>query len=163
MCQTTKSLSPNTAKICLTKFHLTKPLSRWTKCDKVSSRIPKLCLIFPNPSFLINDYAKIQSLKKLQGCCTFRDYACHLFSNILHTTTQVMSHVITTLDSSWLHFLHAPNKQPKGEQSDNLFRALKSNYLEDNKSDLATYLSVELLQNTESLARNGEVVARGGF
>ena len=33
------------------------------------------CLIFPNPSFLINDHAKIQSLEKLQGCCTFEDYA----------------------------------------------------------------------------------------
>ena len=43
-------------------------------------------------------------------------------------------------------FLHAPNEQPKGEQSENLFRALKSNYLEDNKADLATYLSVEFLQ-----------------
>ena len=41
----------------------------------MSSRIPKLCLIFTNPSFLINAHAKIQSLEKLQGCCTFGDYA----------------------------------------------------------------------------------------
>ena len=45
------------------------------KCDKVSSGIPKLCLLFPNPSFLINDHAKIQSLEKRQGRCTFGDYA----------------------------------------------------------------------------------------
>ena len=29
----------------------------------------------PDPSFLIDDHAKSQSLGKLQGCCTFGDFA----------------------------------------------------------------------------------------
>ena len=40
-----------------------------------------------------------------------------------------------------------------------LFRALKSSYIEDNKADVSTTFT----KNAESLARNGEVVARGGF
>ena len=58
--------------------------------------------------------------------------------------------------------MHQTNSQ-KEINKKNLFRALKPNYLEDNKADLATYLSVELLQKSESFAGNGEVVARGGF
>ena len=51
------------------------------------------------------------------------------------------------------------NEQPKGDQSENLFRALKSDYLEENKADLATNLSEELLQKADSLAGNSKVVA----
>ena len=60
--------------------------------------------------------------------------------------------------------LHALNKQLNGDQSENLFRALRPNNLEENKADLATNLPEDLLQNkAESLAGNGEVFARGGF
>ena len=66
----------------------------------VEFQIPKLCLIFPNPSFLIDEYAKIQSREKLHGCCTFGDYAdafvASVFKYFVHITTQVMSHVIAT-------------------------------------------------------------------
>ena len=55
--------------------------------------------------------------------------------------------------------LHAPNEQPKGDQPENLFRALTSDYLKENKADLATNLSEERLKKAELLARNGEVVA----
>ena len=56
------------------------------------------------------------------------------------------------------------NEKPKGYQSENLFRALKSDYLEENKADLATNMSAELLQKkAESLAGNWEVVFRGRF
>ena len=61
--------------------------------NKVSSRITKLCLIFSNPSFLINEHVKIQSLEKLQGCCTFGDYAdvflASVFNHFAHMKTQV--------------------------------------------------------------------------
>ena len=73
-----------------------------------------------------------------------------------------MIHVIATRDSSWLNCLHAPNEQPRRDQSENLFRALKSNYLEENKADLSTY-SQDFYKKAESLAGNGEVVARHGF
>ena len=69
----------------------------------------------------------------------------HVCKDFGHTTTQVMAHVIT-LGQQLIYCLHAPNKQPKGDQSENLFRALKSDYLEENKADLATNLSEELLQ-----------------
>ena len=96
-CQTAKCLSSNAAKICLTKFHLTKPLRGWTKCDKVSSGIRNLWVIFPNKSFLINDHAKIQSSGKLQGCCSLEITQMplwHLFSNFLYT----LQHKFTTCD-----------------------------------------------------------------
>ena len=51
------------------------------------------------------------------------------------------------------------NEQPKGDQSENLFRVLKSKYLEDNKADLARNFTKKAV----SLAGNGKVIARGGF
>ena len=125
---------------------------------------------------LIDGHATIQALGKPHGCNTFGDYAdaflTSVFKHLRHTTTRVDVTFDRYLGQQSIKSSTRTKRTAKRRPVRKLIQGPKVPLpqvwtqfiaLEDNKADLATYLSEKLLQKAESLEGNCEVVAGGGF
>ena len=125
---------------------------------------------------LIDGHAKIQALGKPQGCSSFGDYAdtfvASVFKHLRHTTTRVDVTFDRYLGLQSIKSSTRIKRTAKRRPVRKLIQGPEvplpqvwSQFiaLEDNKADLATYLSTELLRKAETLVGNCEVVAGGGF
>ena len=125
---------------------------------------------------LIDDHAKIQALGKPQGCSSFGDYAdtfvTSVFKHLRHTTTRV---AVTFDRSLGQHSIKSSKRLKRTAKRRPVWKLIQgpevplpqiwSQFiaLEDNKTDLATNLSTELLRKAETLAGNCEVAAGVAF
>ena len=125
---------------------------------------------------LIDGHAKFQSLGKPADCSSFGDYAnvfdASVFKHFRHTTTRVDVTFGRYLGQQSIKSSTLTKRSAKRRPVPKLIQGPEVPLpqvwaqfvaLEDNKADIVTYVSGELLQKASTLASNCEVVAGGAF